>query len=45
MTDRRRCGVIEVRRINADTYHLTIGGRAVVRGRMVPLAQGSAASR
>jgi hypothetical protein len=27
MTDRRRYGVIEVRRINAGTYHLTIGGR------------------
>jgi hypothetical protein len=27
MTDRRRFGVIEVRRINAETYHLTIGGR------------------
>ncbi|MGA8697573.1 MAG: hypothetical protein WB689_27820 [Xanthobacteraceae bacterium] len=27
MTDRRRYGVIEVRRINAETYHLTIGGR------------------
>src|SRR5262249_62210865 len=26
MTDRRRYGVIEVRRINAETYHLTIGG-------------------
>jgi hypothetical protein len=25
--DRRRYGVIEVRRINAETYHLTIGGR------------------
>ena len=25
MTDRRRFGVIEVRRINAATYHLTIG--------------------
>jgi hypothetical protein len=24
--DRRRYGVIEVRRINAETYHLTIGG-------------------
>jgi hypothetical protein len=27
MTDRRRYGVIEVRRINAETYHLTIRGR------------------
>jgi hypothetical protein len=27
MTDRRRYGVIEVRRINAKTYHLTIAGR------------------
>jgi hypothetical protein len=26
MTDRRRYGVIEVHRINAETYHLTIGG-------------------
>jgi hypothetical protein len=26
MTDRRRYGVIEVRRINASTYHLCIGG-------------------
>jgi hypothetical protein len=26
-TDRRRYGVIEVRRINAETYWLTIGGR------------------
>jgi hypothetical protein len=26
MTDRRRYGVIEVRAINAETYHLTIGG-------------------
>ena len=26
MTDRRRYGVIEVRRLNASTYHLTIGG-------------------
>ena len=26
-TDRRRYGVIEVRRVNAETYHLTIGGR------------------
>jgi hypothetical protein len=26
MTDRRRFGVIEVSRINSDTYHLTIGG-------------------
>jgi hypothetical protein len=26
MTDRRRYGVIEVRRLNAETYHLTIGG-------------------
>jgi hypothetical protein len=26
MTDRRRYGVIEVRRINASTYHLTING-------------------
>ena len=26
MTDRRRFGVIEVRRLNAETYHLTIGG-------------------
>jgi hypothetical protein len=25
-TDRRRYGVIELRRINANTYHLTIGG-------------------
>jgi hypothetical protein len=25
MTDRSRFGVIEVRRINAETYHLTIG--------------------
>jgi hypothetical protein len=25
--DRRRYGVIEVRRINADTYHLTINGQ------------------
>jgi len=27
MSDRRRYGVIEVRRINAETYWLTIGGR------------------
>jgi hypothetical protein len=27
MTDRRRYGVIETRRINAETYHLTIGGQ------------------
>jgi hypothetical protein len=27
MTDRRRYGVIEVRRINAETYHLTIAGQ------------------
>ena len=27
MTDKRRFGVIEVRRINAETFHLTIGGR------------------
>jgi hypothetical protein len=27
MTDRRRYGVIEVRRTNAETYHLTIGGQ------------------
>jgi hypothetical protein len=26
-SDKRRYGVIEVRRINAETYHLTIGGR------------------
>ena len=26
MTDRRRFGVVEVRRLNAETYHLTIGG-------------------
>ena len=26
MTDNRRFGVIEVRRLNAETYHLTIGG-------------------
>ena len=26
MTDNRRYGVIEVRRLNAETYHLTIGG-------------------
>jgi hypothetical protein len=26
MTDRRRYGVIECRRINAETYHLTIDG-------------------
>ena len=26
MTDRRRFGIIEVRRLNADTYHLTIDG-------------------
>ena len=26
MTDRRRYGVIEVRRINAETYHLTVDG-------------------
>jgi len=26
MPDRRRYGVIEVRRINAETYHLTIAG-------------------
>ena len=26
MTDRRRYRVIEVRAINAETYHLTIGG-------------------
>jgi hypothetical protein len=26
MTDKRRFGVIEVERINAETYHLTIGG-------------------
>jgi hypothetical protein len=25
-TDRRRYGVIEVRRVNARTYHLNIGG-------------------
>src|SRR6476646_3427677 len=27
MTDRRRYGVIEVRRLNAETYHLTINGQ------------------
>ena len=27
MTDKRRYGVIEVRRINGETFHLTIGGR------------------
>jgi hypothetical protein len=27
MKDKRRYGVIEVRRANAETYHLTIGGR------------------
>jgi hypothetical protein len=27
MTDKRRFGVIEVRAINADTYHLSIGGQ------------------
>ena len=27
MTDCRRYGVIEVRRINAETYHLTINGQ------------------
>jgi hypothetical protein len=27
MTDRRRYGVIEVRRINAETYHLVIDGQ------------------
>jgi hypothetical protein len=27
MTDPRRYGVIEVRRINAETYHLTINGQ------------------
>src|SRR5262249_35590752 len=27
MIDRRRYGVIEVRRINAETYHLTIANR------------------
>jgi hypothetical protein len=27
MIDRRRYGVIEVRRINPETYHLAIGGR------------------
>jgi hypothetical protein len=26
MTDRRRYGVIEVRRVNAETYHMTING-------------------
>jgi hypothetical protein len=26
MTDKRRYGVIEVRRLNAETYHLTIDG-------------------
>ena len=26
MSDKRRYGVIEVRRVKADTYHLTIGG-------------------
>ena len=26
MTDKRRYGVIEVRRLNAETYHLTING-------------------
>jgi hypothetical protein len=26
MTDKRRFGVVEVRRVNAETYHLTIGG-------------------
>jgi len=26
MTDQRRYGVIEVRRLNAETYHLTING-------------------
>jgi hypothetical protein len=26
MSDRRRFGVIDVKRINADTYHLTING-------------------
>jgi hypothetical protein len=27
MIDRRRYGVVEVHRVNAETYHLTIGGR------------------
>jgi hypothetical protein len=27
MTDKRRYGVIETRRINAETYHLTIAGK------------------
>jgi len=27
MTDKRRFGVIECRRVNAETYHLTIGGQ------------------
>jgi hypothetical protein len=27
MSDKRRYGVIEVRRINAETYHLTINGQ------------------
>jgi hypothetical protein len=27
MTDRRRYGVIEVRRLNAETYHLMIDGK------------------
>ena len=27
MTDKRRYGVIEVRRLNAETYHLTINGQ------------------
>ena len=26
MTDQRRYGVIEVHRLNAETYHLTING-------------------
>ena len=33
MIDRRRYGVIEVRRVNAETYHLTIGGRLCQRRR------------
>ena len=35
MTDQRRYGVIEVRRINAETYHLHDQRNDVERGRVV----------
>jgi hypothetical protein len=39
MTDRRRFGIIEVRRLNADTYHLTISGELWSEVEWSPLRQ------